>query len=118
MNVEISDLVAKRVITATPHQIVGHVRSVMERDRIRSLPIVGPNKESPGIATTSDLARRVKDESPVSRIISCDVTVVPAYDDVSMTPGIMRKQKIHHVVVTHEKQGIGLISSSDLLNLL
>ncbi|MCP4319597.1 MAG: hypothetical protein GY789_27340 [Hyphomicrobiales bacterium] len=30
----------------------------------------------------------------------------------------MRKNKIHHVVVTHQKQVVGLISSFDLLKLV
>lgn len=118
MNEKISDLMAERVITATPHQTVGHVQSVMERNRIHSLPVVGPNLEPLGIVTTADLARRVKDTSPISRIMSRDVTVVPAYSDVSVAARIMRKHKIHHVVVTHEKRAIGLISSFDLLTLV
>ena len=30
----------------------------------------------------------------------------------------MRKNKVHHVVVTHEKRVVGLISSFDLLKLV
>ncbi len=118
MNVKIADLMAKRVITATPHQTVSHVRDMMARNRIHSLPITGPDKEPLGIVTTADLARRVKEDSPVSRIMSRDVTVVPAYNDVSIAARIMRKHKIHHVVVTHEKKVVGLISSFDLLKLV
>ena len=61
---------AKRVITTTPHHTVGHVRDMMERNRVHSVPVVGPGKEALGIVTTADLARRVKDESPVSRIMA------------------------------------------------
>lgn len=118
MTVRIADLMAKRVVTATPHQTVGHIRSIVERNRIHSVPIVGTRNEPLGIVTTADLARRVKDESPVSRIMSRDVTVVPAYNDVSVAARIMRKNKIHHVVVTHEKQVVGIISSFDLLKLI
>ena len=60
MAVKISDLMSKRVITATPHQKVGHLRDIMERNRIHALPVVGPNSEAVGIVTTADLARRVK----------------------------------------------------------
>ncbi len=84
MAVKISDLMSKRVIAATPHQKVGHLRDMMQRNRIHALPVVRPNGEALGIVTTSDLARRVKDESPVSRLMSSDVTVVPAYNDASV----------------------------------
>ena len=118
MNVKIADIMAKRVITARPHQTVGHVRDVMERNRIHAVPVVGTDGDAAGIVTTADLARRVKDGSPVSRIMSENVTVVPAYNDASVAARIMRKRKIHHVVVTHEKQVVGIISSFDLLKLV
>jgi len=118
MTVKIADLMAKRVITTTPHQTVGHVRSVMERNRIHSVPVIGPENQPLGIVTTADLSRRVKEGSPVSRIMSREVTVVPAYNDVSAAARIMRKKKIHHVIVTHENRVIGLISSFDLLKLV
>jgi CBS domain-containing protein len=118
MTVKISELMAKRVITAAPHHMVEHVRGMMERNRIHAIPIVGTNGEPVGIVTTADLTRRVKDQSPVSRIMSDNVTVVPAYNDATVAARIMRKRKIHHVVVTHEKQVIGIISSFDLLKLV
>jgi IMP dehydrogenase len=118
MTVKISELMAKRVITAAPHHSVEHVRRMMERNRIHAVPVVDTNGEPVGIVTTADLSRRVKDESPVSRIMSDDVTVVPAYNDASVAARIMRKRRIHHVVVTHEKQVIGIISSFDLLKLV
>ena len=118
MSIKISELMSKRVITAQPHQTVGHLRGMMVRNRIHAVPVVGPNDEAVGIVSTADLARRVKDSSPVSRIMSSDVTVVPAYNDASAAARIMRRRKIHHVVVTHEKRVVGIISSFDLLKLV
>ena len=82
------------------------------------MPVIDPNGEAAGIVTTADLARRVKAESPVSRLMTERVHCVPAYNDVSVAARIMRKHKIHHVVVTHEKQVVGIISSFDLLKLI
>ena len=118
MTVKIADIMADRVITAQPHHTVAHVRAMMEKNAIHSLPVVGPNDEPLGIITTTDLARRLKDATPISRVMTRDVTVVPAYNDVSVAARIMRKRHIHHVVVTHEKQVVGLISSFDLLQLI
>jgi len=118
VNLKISDLMAKRVVTVAPHHKVGHLRDIMARNRFHAVPVVGTNGDPVGIVTTADLARRVKDESPVSRIMSHDVTVVPAYNDVEIAARIMRKRKIHHVVVTHEKKVVGIISSFDLLKLI
>ncbi|MDJ0943252.1 MAG: CBS domain-containing protein [Kiloniellales bacterium] len=118
MNVKIADLMAKRVITAQPHQSVDHVRGILERNRIHAIPIVGPDGEAKGIVSTADLARKLKGETPVKRIMSDRVHCLPAYNDVSMAAKIMRKHRIHHVVVTHEKKIVGIVSSFDLLKLL
>ncbi len=118
MNVKIADLMAKRVISAQPHHSVDHVRGMMERNRIHAVPIVGPEGEASGIVTTADAARKLKGETPVKRIMTERVYSVPAYNDVSAAARIMRKHKIHHVLVTHEKKVIGMISSFDLLKLV
>ena len=118
MTDKITDLAAKRVITAALHQTVGHARGVMERHRNRSVPLVGTDNERIGIVTTADLARRVKDVSPVSRIMSRDATAVAAYKDMSIAARVMRKRKAHHVAVTSGKKTIGLISSFDPLKLV
>ncbi len=118
MSLKIAELMAKRVITAQPHHTVGHLRDMMERNRIHAVPIVGPDNEPLGIVTSTDLARRLKDTTPVSRMMTRDITAVPAYNDVSIAARIMRKHAIHHVVVTHEKRVVGIISSFDLLKLI
>ena len=118
MSVKIADLMAKRVISAQAHHSVDHVRGIFERNRIHALPILGPAGEARGIVTTADAARRLKGESPVRRIMTERVYCVPAYNDVSVAARIMRKHKIHHVVVTHEKKVVGIVSSFDLLKLV
>ena len=118
MNIRIAYIMTKRVVVAQPHHTIGHVRQLMERNRIGALPVVGPDNEALGIVTSSDLLRRHKDESPCSRIMSDGVRAVPAYNEVSVAARIMRKHKIHHVVVTKEKKVVGMISSFDLLKLV
>jgi CBS domain-containing protein len=118
MTLKIADLMAKRVITAQPHHSVDHVRRLMERNRIHAVPIVGPQGEASGIVSSADAARNLKGGTPVKRIMSERVFCVSAYNDVSTAARIMRRHKIHHVVVTHEKQVVGIISSLDLLKLV
>ena len=118
MNVKIADLMAKRVITAQPHHTVEHLRGLMQRNRIHALPVVGPEREALGIVTTADLADDLKNGTHASQIMTKGIRAVPAYNDVSVAAKIMRKNKIHHVVVTHEKRVVGMISSFDLLKLV
>ena len=47
-----------------------------------------------------------------------DVRTIPAYNDVSAAARMMRRHKVHHAVVTHEKKVVGMLSSFDLLKLV
>ena len=118
MNVKIADVMAKRVISAQPHHTVERVRTLMQRNRIHAVPIVGTEGEALGIVTSVDLSEDLKNGTPVNRVMSGKVRAVPAYNGVSVAARIMRKHKIHHIVVTHEKKVVGMISSFDLLQLV
>jgi CBS domain-containing protein len=118
MNVKIADVMAKRVITAQPHHTVEHLRGLLERNRIHAIPVVGQDDEPLGIITTADLAGELKNGTPAHQLMTQGVRTVPAYNDASVAARIMRKNKIHHVVVTHEKRVVGIISSFDLLKLV
>ncbi len=118
MNVKIADVMAKRVLSAQPHHTVEHLRGLLQRNRIHALPVVGQEGEPLGIVTTADLAHDLKNGTPVRHFMTQDVRTVPAYNDVSVAARIMRKHKIHHIVVTHEKRVVGMISSFDLLKLV
>jgi len=109
---------AKRVITAQPHHTIDHLRGLMDRNRIHAVPIVGPEGEALGIVTTADLARKLNGGTPASRVMTNHVHTLPAYNDVHVAARVMRKNKIHHAVVTHEKKVVGMISSFDLLKLV
>jgi CBS domain-containing protein len=118
MNVKINDLMAKRVITAQPHHTVEHLRKLMQRNRIHAVPIVGPAGEAVGIVSTADLSADLKSGAPAKSIMNVSVRTVPAYNDAHVAARIMRRNRIHHVVVTHEKKVVGVISSFDLLKLI
>lgn len=118
MNVKIKDLMVEQVITARPHHTVEHVRGLMERNHISAVPVLGPDEEAVGIVTATDLVAELKPATPISSLMTERVFAVPAYNDVHVAARVMRNHKIHHVVVTHEKQVVGIISSFDLLRLV
>lgn len=118
MNLKIADLMAKRVIVAQPHHTVDHVRNLLSNNRIHAVPVVGPEQELLGLISTADLMGDLKGGTPVSSIMTKDVRAVPAYNDVSAAARMMRRHKVHHAVVTHEKKVVGMLSSFDLLKLV
>lgn len=118
MNAKISDLMSEKVMSATPHQTVGHIREVMQSHSINCMPVVDTDGAPVGIITSTDVLRAEKDGAPISQFMTEKVFTVPQYGDVSLAARIMRNHKIHHVLVTHEGQLIGIISSFDLLRLV
>lgn len=118
MSVKIADLMAKNVITTEPHHTVRHVRGLMKRNRILAVPVVAADGELMGIVSATDLVDDPKPATPIREIMTRRVYKVPAYNDVSAAARVMRRHRIHHVVVTREQAVIGIVSSFDLLKMV
>ena len=118
MSVKVEELMTKSVITAQPHQSVEHVRNMLERNSISSVPVVDSDGHPIGIVSATDLVQELKPAAPISQIMTEKVYTVPQYDDTSIAARVMRNHKIHHVVVTHEQKVVGILSAFDLLKLV
>ncbi|MGI9519371.1 MAG: CBS domain-containing protein [Pirellulaceae bacterium] len=118
MNAKVKDLMISQVMTATPHQTFGHVKSVLSSNRGSCLPVVNSDGEPVGMVTASDLLDDHSDNTPISTFMTEKIYTVPEYGDVSLAARIMRNHKIHHVVVTDKQKVVGIISSFDLLQLV
>lgn len=118
MSAKVADLMSESVITAEPHHSVEHTRALLEKNGISSVPVVDSDGQPVGIVSATDLAQDLKGGSPISTLMTEKVYSVPKYEDVSIAARVMRNHKIHHVVVTHEKQVVGILSAFDLLKLV
>lgn len=118
MNAKINDLMITSPITTVPHKSVGHVKEIMTKNGINSVPAVGPENELKGIVTSTDLLDIDNENAPVSSIMSTKVYTVPLYGDIHIAARIMRNHHIHHVVVTNEGKIEGVLSAFDLLKLV
>ncbi len=118
MSVKVEELMTKSVITAQPHQSVEHVRNMLDKNSISSVPVVDSDGHPIGIVSSTDLVQELKPAAPISQIMTEKVYTVPQYDDTSIAARVMRNHKIHHVVVTHEQKVVGILSAFDLLKLV
>ncbi len=118
MNAKIEDIMVANVVTTVKHKSLGHVRDIMRNHHIQCVPVVGPEDEVEGIVTATDLMNDVKDSTPVSQVMSQKVLTIPMYKGVHIAARMMRNHHVHHLVVTHEKKIVGVISSFDLLQLV
>ena len=106
------------VITTMPHKSIGHAQSIMETNKIKSLPIVNGDNMVKGIITSTDMLQDHSDGAPVSHVMTTKVYTIPAYSDVHTAARVMRNHAINHLVVTDEKKIVGVLSAHDLLKLV
>ena len=118
MNTKVADLMVESVITTHQHQTIGHIKQIMKKNKVSSLPIVSANDEVEGIITFRDLTNEISDETQVRLIMSKEVLTIPKYSGIHIAARIMRNHHIHHLIVTHEKKIVGVLSSFDLLTLV
>ncbi len=118
MNVKVNELMTASVVTAQPHQTVEHVRKLLEKNKVSAVPIVDSENTPVGVISATDLVRDLKPGTPISNLMTEKVYTVPQYDDVSTAARVMRNHKIHRVIVTHEREVVGMLSAFDLLKLV
>ena len=118
MAIKVNEIMKSRVVKVTPHQTLGHIKEVLANNKINLVPVVGPEKEVLGVVSSADLLGKRSENAPISKIMTTKVYTIPEYADVELAARMMRKHKIHHLVVTNEKKLAGIISSFDLLQLI
>lgn len=114
----VADIMTSRTVTARPHHTVSHVRSMMKKNKIHAIPIEDAEGGVAGIVTAKDLADGLKAETPINQVMTERVYTIPQYNGVHLAARLMRNHRINHVVVTHEKKIVGILSSFDLLKLV
>lgn len=117
MAMVVAHIMSSEVVFAALDHTVDHVRELMASKHINALPVVDLNKKIKGIVTTADVARRVKDDTPVSHVMSDMVMMVGATESVGAAARMMHENRIHHLVVTDNSKVVGIVSSFDLLEL-
>ena len=118
MNTKVSDLMVEHVVTARRSDTVGHARKLVEQAGIHAIPIVDADGVPVGIVSTADLVHVIDGTTPLGQVMSPQPHVIPQYNDISAAARLMRKKHIHHVLVTHEKELVGILSTFDLLKLV
>ena len=118
MNIKVKDLMVESVVTTMPHKSIGHVQSIMTKNKIKSVPVVNGDLEIKGIVTSTDLLDDHSEASPVSTVMSTRVYTIPPYSDVTIAARMMRNHGINHLVVSDEHKIVGVVSAHDLLKLV
>ena len=115
MNVKVEEVMITPVISTHERTTIGHVKDIMHKNHIHSLPIVDGENKVVGIITVNDIVDDISDDTTVNHVMTKKVLTIPKYSGIHIAARVMRNHHIHHLVVTHEKELVGVLSSFDLL---
>ncbi len=118
MSVAVAHVMTKKLVFTQGDRSIDQARELMASKRVHALPVVDSKQKLIGIVTTADVARQIDGNSAVRRVMSDIVVTIKATEPVSKAAQLMRRRRIHHLVVTDGGKAVGIVSSLDLLRLV
>ncbi len=114
---DISDLMTGDLIAVRPSDRAGRALDILLQSGLHALPIIDDEGAAVGIVTTADLVAVDPDLRLGERFygppITLDRTAL-----VSEAATVMRREYVHHIIVTDDETAVGMLSSHDLLRVL
>lgn len=117
MNVKIKDLMKANVCSIKHNQTVGRAKRIFKNNNFNVLPVM-KDDELVGIISQSDILLAESDFEQIHTFMKTKLVTISQYKNISDAAKLMKTHHIHHLIVTHEKQMIGIISTYDLLEVL
>jgi len=123
------------VITVKPRDSVAHARELLEKNRINQLPVV-QNERLVGIVTDRDIRNAGRalqiaafaaarhpvqsdpDQAPIEQVMSANVVTVRPTDTIEKAARLLRQQRIGSVPIVANGVLCGILTRSDLLDVL
>jgi len=110
----VRERMSRNVVITTPERPLPEIRSVMQRRRIRQVPVVIDGVLT-GIVTDRDLRGAPAKARAVADIMTRKPVVVAPGDSVDEAARIMRRRKFNALPVLDEGRLVGIITASDVL---
>jgi CBS domain-containing protein len=115
-----ADVMSKGVVTVSPDTTAEDALQAMRAQRIHHL-LVGSVSQPVGILSARDVGGRSSATSrrrPVRELMAAPIVTVDAAEVIRRVANVMRGRSIGCVVVTARGRVVGIITISDLLELL
>jgi len=118
----IQDIMARTLISVNPSTTALQIAKMMEQGGIGAI-IVKENDNPIGIVTDRDFATKIAANSlsldtPAKKIMSSPLITINHNEPISAAAERMSSKKIRKLAVTENGKIVGLITSTDLVNLL
>jgi len=126
MRIQVKDFMSAPVTTAMEEDNVLEIRILMKEKGIHAIPIVSYSNDTlkvemtiQGIITATDINKKVSEDTTVADIMTCsNIHIVHQDSSAKAAAKMMLRHKVHHIIVMHEGEIKGMISSLDFVKLV
>jgi len=116
-NLHVRDLMTSAVVSVGPDEPIDSVQSLMERKRIRHVPVVDGAGRVLGVVSQRDVLQRalLEDSGAVSEIMSWKTATIDADEPLSKAARVMLGQKYGCLPVIEHGRLAGILTEADFL---
>ncbi len=118
----VKDIMAKALISVNPATTALQIAKMMEQGGIGAV-LVKENGNLVGIVTDRDYATKIAvnnhpGDTPVDKVASYPLETIGANESILTAAGVMSSKKIRKLAVIEDDKVTGIITSTDIVNLL
>ena len=118
----VRDIMSDSLISADPSTTVYQIAKLMENGGVGAI-IVKKDNMPAGIITDRDFAIKIASQkypldTPVHKVASYPLQTINANESILVAADLMSSKKIRKLVVVENKKVVGIVTSTNIVNLL
>ena len=118
MNFLARSVMSSQLITISEGKNISQAEEVMAINKIRHLPVVDSFNELSGILSSTDVARALNKNVEIKEVMSPRVRIIKRDENLKKIIPQMLKFKISSMLVSHNEELVGIVTTDDLIQLL
>lgn len=111
-------VMSSQLISISEDRNVDDAEALMIENKIRHLPVVDSFNELSGIITASDVAKAINKHKKIKEAMSPRVRIIKRDENIKKIISQMLKFKISSMLVSHNEDLVGIVTTDDLIQLL
>lgn len=113
----VGDLMTGDLIALSPTDRAGRALDILLQSGLHALPIIDPGSAAVGIVTMADLVPLDSDVIVGEHFQGTPLTI-DLRTSAAEAASLMRREYVHHLIVTDGQTAVGMLSSYDLIQIL
>lgn len=114
----INSVMSRELILISENQTISEAAFIMNKYKIRHLPVTDSFHELSGIITSTDVAKAMNKKNLIKTIMNSRVRIIKEDASISKIIEQMLKFKISSMLVVNKEDIVGIVTTDDLIQLL